>query len=101
MTRWFTWDRVKAATNLGKHGVSFETAQLVFADPFALSDQDRIEGGEHRWQTIGMVGGVLVVMVAHTLTDHDDGDETIRIISARAATSAERKRYEQERRRHL
>jgi uncharacterized DUF497 family protein len=97
MTLWFTWDPAKAATNLRKHGVSFETAKLVFADPFALSDQDRIENGEHRWRTIGLAGGVLVLLVAHVNIEHDDGDETIRITSARAATSRERQLYEQRR----
>jgi uncharacterized DUF497 family protein len=101
MTLWFTWDPVKAEANRRKHSVSFETAKLVFADPFALSDQDRIEGGEQRWQTIGLVGGVMVLLVAHTVTDHDNGDETIRIISARAATSTERRRYEQEKQRQI
>jgi hypothetical protein len=43
VTLWFTWDRGKADANLRKHGVSFETARLVFVDPIALSDQDRIE----------------------------------------------------------
>jgi uncharacterized protein len=43
-----------------------------------------------------MVGGLAVLLVAHTHLDHEDGDETIRIISARAATSAERRRYEQQ-----
>ena len=101
MTLWFVWDPVKAETNRRKHGVSFETAKLVFADPFALSDPDRIDGGEQRWQTIGSVGGVVVLLVAHTVIDHDDGEETIRIISARAATSAERRRHEQEKQSQL
>ena len=56
--------------------------------------QDRIEGGEQRWQTLGMVGGYLVVLVAHTVGDDEDGAEVIRIISARAADRKERKRYE-------
>ena len=42
----FEWDAGKAAGNLRKHGISFETAARVFADPFALSAQDRIEAGE-------------------------------------------------------
>lgn len=41
-------------------------AQHVFDDPNALSEQDRIEGGEQRWQTLGLVGGVLLLLVAHT-----------------------------------
>ena len=45
MTLRFTWDAQKAVSNKRKHGVSFETAARVFSDPFALSEQDRIEGG--------------------------------------------------------
>lgn len=90
----FTWDDQKAASNLKKHQVSFELATRVFADPFALMIQDRIENGEYRWQTIGLVGDCLVLLVAHTIIDNDD-TEIIRIISARRADSKERKRYEQ------
>jgi uncharacterized DUF497 family protein len=100
MTLWFEWDPEKARINARKHGVRFETARLVFADPFALVEQDRVEGGEYRWRAIGMVGGLAVLLVAHTHVDHQDGDETIRIISARAATSAERRLYEQQRHGH-
>jgi uncharacterized protein (DUF4415 family)/uncharacterized DUF497 family protein len=42
----FEWDEGKAKTNERKHGVRFEDAMLVFADPYALVDQDRIEGGD-------------------------------------------------------
>lgn len=91
----FEWDPDKAEANRKKHGVSFETACRVFADPFALAQQDRIEGGEYRWQTLGMVEGYLLLLVAHTLRD-DDKMEIIRIISARRANRKERRRYEQE-----
>jgi uncharacterized protein len=91
----FEWDAQNAINHLQKHKVSFETAALVFADPFALMAQDRIENGEQRWQTIGMVGGQLVLLVAHTLGQDDDGAEIIRIISARKADKQERKRYEE------
>lgn len=77
-----------------KHGVSFEDAIVAFADPFALMTQDRIEGLEQRWQTLGMIGGYLVLLVARTIGEDDDGIEIIRIISARAADRKERKRYE-------
>jgi len=90
----FEWDLAKASANLRKHGVGFELALRVFSDPLAFSHQDRIEGGEQRWQTLGMVDGVLLLLVAHTVTDHEDG-ELIRIISARMATRKERRDYEQ------
>lgn len=95
MTTRFEWDAEKAASNLQKHHVSFETAVRAFADPFAVAAQDRIEAGEYRWQTLGMVDGVLLLLVAHTVQD-DDEAEVIRIISARRARPKERKRYEQE-----
>jgi len=47
----FSWKPAKAAANMKKHSVSFETAARVFLDPFALTEQDRIEDGERRWQT--------------------------------------------------
>lgn len=92
----FEWNSAKAESNRKKHKVSFETATLVFADPYALTDQDRIEGHEYRWQTIGLVNGVTVLLVAHADRE-EDGEEVVRIISARLADRSERKRYEQAR----
>lgn len=92
----FEWDEDKSRANLPKHGVSFETARLVFDDPWHLSVQDRHEGGEERWQTLGLVGGVVVLLVAHTFREDDAGEDTVRIISARKATAHERRRYEQD-----
>ena len=62
----FEWDPTKAAGNLRKHGVSFQTAVRVFTDPYALVERDSIENGEERWQAIGVVEGVLMLIVAHT-----------------------------------
>ncbi|MHB1620800.1 MAG: BrnT family toxin [Sulfuricella sp.] len=86
------WDETKNSINQRKHQVSFETAQLVFDDPLHVSKQDRIENGEQRWQTIGLVHGVVLLLVAHTHIEAD-GEETIRIISARKADKAERRIY--------
>jgi uncharacterized DUF497 family protein len=91
----FEWNPAKAESNLRKHHVSFETATRVFADPFALVKQDRIENGGHRWQILGLVDGYLLLLVAHTIRYDEDGIEVIRIISARRAEPKERKRYEQ------
>lgn len=91
----FEWDQAKADSNRRKHGISFETAVRAFADPFALTVQDRIEQGEQRWQTLGIADGYLLLLVAHTVWDDEDGAEVIRIISARRAEPKERKRYEQ------
>ncbi|WP_455480082.1 BrnT family toxin [Bartonella sp. B23] len=92
----FEWDKVKAESNLRKHRVSFEIATRIFSDPFAVVQQDRIENGEYRWQTLGLVEGHLLLLVAHTIYDDKDGVEVIRIISARRANLKERKRYEKE-----
>lgn len=90
----FVWDPAKADTNERKHGVRFEEAVHVFFDPLHLTVQDRIEGGEYRWQTIGSVSGAAILLVAHTyVEDGPEPIETIRIISARRATPQERKRY--------
>jgi uncharacterized DUF497 family protein len=97
----FEWDVAKNAANKRKHGVDFETALRVFADPFALSEQDRIEEGEPRWRTMGLVEGHLLLLVAHTVREEGDDEtseevEIIRIISARKADRKERRRYEDE-----
>src|ERR1700726_4524381 len=94
----FEWDSAKEQANRRKHRISFEIARHVFEDADALVEQDRIEDGEVRWQTIGMIDGALLLLVAHTVAAGDDEpDETIRIISARRASRRERRRYEKER----
>ncbi len=90
----FVWDAAKNRSNQKKHRVSFETAQQVFDDPLHISKQDRLENGEQRWQTIGLVQSVLLLLVAHTYTEID-GREAVRIISARKADKTERRIYEQ------
>ncbi|CUI60779.1 BrnT family toxin [Bordetella petrii] len=95
----FEWDAAKAAMNLRKHGVSFEVAVRAFADPFALTGPERVEHGEQRWQTLGLVDGYLLLLVAHTVLELKADNqviEVIRIISARPADRKERRRYEQE-----
>lgn len=92
----FEWDERKNSINQRKHGVSFEEAAQVFRDPMYVSVQDRIEDGEERWQTFGLVDGVLLLMVAHTIEEKSSAWEIVRIISARRATGKERRRYEEE-----
>ncbi len=89
----FSWDNAKNETNKVKHGVSFELAQLVFDDPLHVTRQDRTERGELRWQTIGLVGDLVVLLVAHTWNETELVEEHIRIVSARRATKIERKIY--------
>ena len=94
----FEWDDEKADKNLRKHGVAFETAARVFSDPLCFSRQDRFENGEERWQTLGVVQEYLLLLVAHTIRDEENGVDVIRIISARRANAVERRRYEKENR---
>ena len=76
-----------------KHGISFDTAARAFFDPLHISRQDRIVEGEERWQTVGMIDGVLLVLVAYSVLDQEE--EVVRIISARRATKPERIEYEE------
>lgn len=89
----FIWDEAKNRSNRKKHGISFETAAQVFLDPLHLTRADRIVDGEQRWQTIGMVNGVWLVLVAYAVFDEDE--EVLRIISARRANRQECTEYEE------
>jgi len=86
----FQWDLAKAEQNVRKHGVSFDEAVTVFYDPLAATfdDPDHSEV-EHRYLTVGFSSQNRLLVVSHT-----DRGQTIRIISARPATSHERKKHE-------
>ena len=85
----FEWDQDKAKTNRAKHDVNFEQACEVFFDPF-LRVVDATDQGEARDATIGYTDASRLLFVVHVIRH----EESIRIISARQATSQERKRYE-------
>ena len=88
----FEWDPKKAATNLAKHGISFEDASSVFGDPFAGTIPDPLHSTEEaRFVTIGLTAAQRLVVVVHT-----DRDDRIRLISARPATRAEKKKHEED-----
>jgi len=88
----FGWDQNKAATNNGKHGVSFEEAATVFGDPLSTTYPDPNHSvTEQRFIIIGLSERGRMLVVAHS----DDGD-LVRIISAREATAGERKAYEED-----
>lgn len=89
----FVWDDAKNRSNRRKHGISFETAVQAFFDPLHLTLEDRVIDGEQRWQTIGMIEGVLLVVVAYAVLDEEE--EVLRIISARQVTRQERIEYEE------
>lgn len=84
------WDEAKDAANIAKHGVGFATASRIFDGPVLTWTDDRTDYGEVREHSIGAVEGILVLAVIHT---NRDGHH--RIISARRASRAERKRYEE------
>jgi uncharacterized protein len=89
------WNEKKSQENKSKHKLSFETAQLIFEDPLVASRLDTYPD-EERWQSIGMIGAV-ALLVVHTSLEIDSatGEETGRIISARKATAHEKKAYEE------
>ena len=88
----FDWDLAKARANVKKHGVSFEEAQSVFYDDFAVQyfDEEHVRA-EDRFILLGMSVRSRVLVVCHC--ERESGG-VIRIISARKATSNERKHYE-------
>jgi hypothetical protein len=87
----FEWDRTKAAANFKKHKVSFEEAQTVFYDEFAVQffDEDH-SSKEDRFLMLGMSSGANLLLVCHC--ERACGD-IIRIISARKATTKESQFY--------
>jgi uncharacterized DUF497 family protein len=87
----FVWDVKKAATNLRKHGVSFQEASSVFFDPLSVTGDDPDHSfGERRSVTFGMSSSGRLLVVAHA-----DQEDAIRILSARMVTRAERALYEE------
>ena len=88
----FEYDEEKAQTNAAKHGVTFNEAQTVFGDPLASTRPDADHSDdEARYLTIGNSAQNRLVVVSYT----ERGDK-IRLISARLATSQERRGYENE-----
>jgi uncharacterized DUF497 family protein len=88
----YEWDAAKAARNLKKHGISFEEAATIFLDVLAVTfpDPDH-SSAENREITIGHTMKERLVLVAHC--ERGNG---IRLISARLATKAERRQYEED-----
>jgi uncharacterized DUF497 family protein len=85
------WNASKAVANLRKHGVSFDEAATVFLDPLSTTGDDPDHSlEERRFVTFGKSSSGRLLVVAHA-----DRDDAIRIITARQATRAERKLYEE------
>jgi uncharacterized protein len=87
----FEWDLAKAELNLKEHGISFDEATTVFRDTLSItiSDPDHSDY-EDRFIDIGMSHRMQLLVVSYT-----ERKNKIRIISARRATRAERKNYEE------
>ena len=93
----FEWDAEKDAGNQRKHrGIAFSSAAQVFDDPSVRFRKDRVVDGEQRWHAIGAVEKA-VLLVVHVYREEDEnGEEIIRIISARQANQRERRIYIQQ-----
>jgi uncharacterized DUF497 family protein len=90
----FEWDKNKEETNIIKHGVTFEQASYVFADPFVLNKfDDEHSDDEDRYVLLGKSLNETILVVIHTFRDKN-GMEFVRIISARKATKNEKKVYQ-------
>ncbi|MBS4097757.1 MAG: BrnT family toxin [Sulfuricella sp.] len=83
------FDPRKSASNLSKHGVSFEEAEVVFYDPLALTREDDDSMDEARFVTVGLGAMGRLLTTVWTMRG-----EHVRLISAREATSNERRAYE-------
>jgi uncharacterized protein len=87
----FEWDEAKAASNLEKHGVSFEEASSVFADPLYVDFFDPSHSeAEQRYLIIGMSEAKRLLIVSYA-----ERDDVFRVISARELTPSERRDYEE------
>jgi uncharacterized DUF497 family protein len=91
----FEYDEQKNQHNLAKHGVDFSTAALIFDDPYAVTVRDVHDDKEDRYITVGEFSPGAILFVVHTSFADKKGEEVIRLISARAATSKEKKIYEE------
>ena len=98
----YEWDERKNRLNQRKHdGIRFELGAQVFDDPDCLIVPDRIdEAGEQRWHAMGAVlldpGAALVLIVVHVYRENCDGEESIRILSARRAGKDDVRRYKEQ-----
>ncbi len=87
----FVWDRDKAIRNLRQHGLRFERAREVFFDPLARYEDATAEE-EARQVCLGLTADYRLLYVVHVVREGD----VLRLISARLAETAERRRYEDE-----
>lgn len=89
----YEWNLIKEKLNIAKHAVTFDEAKSVFGDEYGLVlfDEDHSDD-EERFLLLGMSGKDRILLVVHCYKECD----TIRIISARKATTKERKQYKEQ-----
>ena len=86
----YEWDEDKNAANLAKHGISFDEASLIFEGRVFSRSDDRVDYGEVRTISTGLIREVVAVVVVHT-----GRNGKTRIISARLANRHERRLYDE------
>jgi len=92
----FEWDGFKGQKNLLKHGVSFSEATHAFSDPLGLDGLDATHSSkELRYLRIARGSSKQILTIVYTLRISSNGKNTIRIISARAASKKETKAYKE------
>ena len=91
----FTWDNEKERINIRKHGIDFKTAASIFIDSYLYIESNSVDEytGEERFDAVGMIAGNRMIFVVYVDRITIDGDDIIRIISARHADRKERMRY--------
>src|SRR5438270_300256 len=97
----YEWDERKNRLNQKRHGISFEIAALAFEDQYCLVRPDHVDAtGEQRWHAIGAarlsLDAAVVLFVVHVYREESDGEEIIRIISARRADKDDFRRYQEQ-----
>jgi len=92
----FEWDEIKAAANVLKHGISFELASTIFADPRLLTVADLEHSAiEERWFSIGLANDGRMLSVAYLWSEFEPPITKVRLISARRATPTEIRHYQE------
>ena len=84
----FTWDENKRQQNIKKHKIDFQEILEIFQSPLVTKIDNRFNYGEERTIALGNIDGFIVLAIVYV-----DGDDIIRIISARKATKNEQKIY--------
>lgn len=94
----FEWDEIKASANVSKHGISFQLASTVFADPGLLTMADLAHGAiEERWFSVGLASDGKMLSLTYLWSESELPLTKVRLISARRATQGEIRQYKENR----